>query len=124
MKRIILLMFLSFLACGELVAANEISREVKIKVVILGGDRPRPRSEQSWDIVAAELNGILLFINFYETVGKVTITVKNSYGQIVCSHPCDTTFEPVVIMNVPVDKDNYTINIIGDQIEAYGEYYL
>lgn len=31
MKRIILLMFLSFLACGELVAANEISREVKIK---------------------------------------------------------------------------------------------
>ena len=35
MKRIILLMFLSFLACGELVAANEISREVKIKVVIL-----------------------------------------------------------------------------------------
>ena len=97
-------MFLSFLACGELVAANEISREVKI--------------------VAAELNGNLLFINFYETVGKVTITVKNSYGQIVCSHPCDTTFEPVVIMNVPVDKDNYTINIIGDQIEAYGEYYL
>jgi len=73
--------------CGELVAANEISREVKIKVVILGGDRPRPRSEQSWDIVAAELNGNLLFINFYETVGKVTITVKNSYGQIVCSHP-------------------------------------
>ena len=65
-------MFLSFLACGELVAANEISREVKIKVVILGGDRPRPRSEQSWDIVAAELNGNLLFINFYETVGKVT----------------------------------------------------
>lgn len=62
MKRIILLMFLSFLACGELVAANEISREVKIKVVILGGDRPRPRSEQSWDIVAAELNGNLLFI--------------------------------------------------------------
>ena len=50
--------------------------------------------------------------------------MKNSYGQIVCSHPCDTTFEPVVIMNVPVDKDNYTINIIGDQIEAYGEYYL
>ena len=91
MKRIILLMFLSFLACGELVAANEISREVKIKIVILGGDRPRPRSE---------------------------------HGQIVCSHPCDTTFEPVVIMNVPVDKDNYTINIIGDQIEAYGEYYL
>lgn len=76
MKRIILLMFLSFLACGELVAANEISREVKIKIVILGGDRPRPRSEQSWDIVAAELNGNLLFINFYETVGKVTITVK------------------------------------------------
>lgn len=36
MKRIILLMFLSFLACGELVAANEISREVKIKIVILG----------------------------------------------------------------------------------------
>lgn len=35
-------MFLSFLACGELVAANEISREVKIKIVILGGDRPRP----------------------------------------------------------------------------------
>ena len=60
MKRIILLMFLSFLACGELVAANEISREVKIKVVILGGDRPRPRSEQSWDIVAAELNGKLI----------------------------------------------------------------
>jgi len=28
-------MFLSFLACGELVAANEISREVKIKIVIL-----------------------------------------------------------------------------------------
>lgn len=72
MKRIILLMFLSFLACGELVAANEISREVKIKIVILGGDRPRPRSEQSWDIVAAELNGNLLFIDFYETVGKVT----------------------------------------------------
>ena len=45
MKRIILLMFLSFLACGELVAANEISREVKIKVVILGGDRPRPRTK-------------------------------------------------------------------------------
>ena len=28
-------MFLSFLACGELVAANEISREVKIKIVNL-----------------------------------------------------------------------------------------
>ena len=66
MKRIILLMFLSFLACGELVAANEISREVKIKVVILGGDRPRPRSEQSWDIVAARklrnIRRIILFI--------------------------------------------------------------
>lgn len=40
----------------------KLAGEVKIKIVILGGDRPRPRSEQSWDIVAAELNGNLLFI--------------------------------------------------------------
>ena len=97
-------------------------REISIRVVATGNDIPIPRPRSGQAIIAAVLDENQLWIDFYESVGKVTIAVKNSCGQVVCAYSCDTAYEPMVIMTVPTDADCYTLGIVGNQIEAYGEY--
>lgn len=111
-----------FVCASQHTAPQKPSTDIKI-VIGSGTPRPRPRSIIS-DPITAELDGNMLFISFQESVGKVSIQVQNSFGQVVSSCSVDTTYEPMVMMNVPTNEDYYTIRIIGDQFEAYGEYNL
>lgn len=126
MKNIIILMMALFACTQGLYAEQNYSgdtrKEIAIRVVVIGSDIPRPRPRSVQPIIAAALEENQLWIDFYEPVGRVTITVKNSYGQIVSAYSCDTAYEPVVVLHVPTERDCYTFSIVGNQIEAYGEY--
>lgn len=127
MKNIGILMMALFMCvlnsfAGQDSAAKDSMQEITIRVVTTGNDIPTPRPRSVQPIIAAALEENQLWIDFYESVGTVTITVKNSCGQVVCTYSCDTAYEPTVIMTVPTDADCYTFCIVGNQIEAYGEY--
>lgn len=89
-----------------------------------GSGTPTPRSVISLVDTWYDADMALLEISFNEEVGKVSIQVQNSFGQVVSSCSVDTTYEPMVMMNVPTNEDYYTIHIVGDIFEAYGAYNL
>lgn len=126
MKNIVILMMAIITFAQGLYAEQSYSaetrREVAIKVVVIGSDIPRPRPRSLRPIITAALEENQLWIDFYEPLGDVTIVVKNSYGQIVCEYTCDTEYEPTVVLYVPTEMGYYSLDIVGDQIEAYGEY--
>lgn len=98
------------------------SQDVKIVITDIKGSRPRPRTAQPLieaeaDVLAGQL---LLYFNY--EMGKVAIDVINSMGMVVSHYSCDTDMEPMAVMNIPTDADNYTITITGPNVEAYGNY--
>lgn len=99
------------------------NQEIKITVIVIGGDTPRPRPRSGAPIITAELSGGQLSFAFNEQVGTVTVSVENSMGEIVSLGVCDTDNVPFFVLSVPVDtEDFYRISIIGDSIEAVGTY--
>lgn len=126
MKNILILMTAIMTFSQGLYAEQSYSaesrREVAIKVVVIGSDIPRPRPRSLQPIITAALEENQLWIEFYEPVGDISIVVRNSYGQVVCAHSCDTAYEPTLVLNVPTETDLYTLDIVGEHIEAYGEY--
>lgn len=132
MKKIFILLFVAFLTITDgfcnisfTTSNNRLSnREVIIRVLVIGGgkSRPRPRSAQAEIEAEIDLAACLLFVEFNDVVGRVTIQVKNSMGQIINSYTCDTKFESTAIIGISDSADNYSISIIGEDIEAYGDY--
>ena len=127
MKKIFAVLFVC-MSLFEFVCASQHTATQKpstdIKIVVIGGGTPRPRPRSMIEPITAELDGNMLFISFQESLGKVSIQVQNSFGQVVSSCSVDTTYEPMVMMNVPTNEDYYTIHIVGDLFETYGEYNL
>lgn len=134
MKKIILLFIAVLCICGDGICNMNLSyaiatqgrtiREIRIDVLTIGGGKPRPRPRSAQQEIEAELDLTTnqLFLEFNESVGRVTIEVKNSTGQVINSYSCDTEMEPVVIMGISDYADSYTINIVGKEIEAIGFY--
>lgn len=137
MKKIVVLLILLLTICGDGVcnhisfSASDIAGDgsrtvidIPIDIVTIGGGKPRPRPRSLLPVIEAELDLSVnqLFLVFNETVGKVTVTVKNSIGQVVSSCSFDTSFESMVVIGVTDTPDSYTICIEGDQIEASGYY--
>ena len=124
MKKTIILMMALFVCIQSLYAEDGSSvdtrKEIAIKVVVIGHDTPRPRS--LLPILSASLEEGQLWIDFNEPVGDVVISVKKSNEEVVSVYSCDTAYESMVVMCVPTVRGRYTINIVGNQIEAYGEY--
>lgn len=110
-----------FVCASQHTATQKPSTDIKI---VIGSGTPRPRPKSISAPITAELDGNMLFISFQESVGKVSIQVQNSFGQVVASCNVDTIYEPMVMLNVPTNEDYYTIHIVGDQFEAYGAYNL
>lgn len=131
MKKVFLL-FVALLVLGEGICSINASasqngksvREIRIEVLVIGGGKPRPRPRSLLPVIGAELDLMTnqLFLEFNEAVGRVTISVKSSMGQVVSSYSCDTKIEPFAIMGIPDYADSYTISIIGVEIEAFGYY--
>lgn len=125
MKKIIVL-FVAVCCCigGICIGSprDNSNKDVYIQIVKTGGLSPRPRTAQPLieaeaDVLAGQL---LLYFNY--EMGKVAIDVKNSIGVVVSHYSCDTDMEPMAVMNIPTDADNYTITITGPNVEAYGNY--
>lgn len=128
MKKVFLLI-VALLVLGEGICFNSFEaqagktvREVRIEVLVIGGGKPRPRPRSLQPIVEAELDLMAnqLFLEFNEAVGRVTISVKNSIGQVVSSYTCNTARESIAILGIADIPDSYTVSIIGDEIEARG----
>lgn len=85
---------------------------------------PRPRT--GVDLIDAQLDSFSnqLSINFNESVGRVTVDVTNSIGQVVSRYSCNTNMKSMINMNIPDAPDHYAINIVGSDIEAYGYFDL
>lgn len=131
MKKVFIL-FAALLVLGEGICSINSSasqngrtvREIRIEVLVIGGGKPRPRPRSLLPIIEAELDLMAnqLFLAFNEAVGRVTISVKNSMGQVVTHYSCNTANEAYIVLDCPSNKDYYTISIIGDEIEAYGTF--
>lgn len=130
MKKVFLLI-VALLVLGEGICINSFEvqagktvREVRIEVLVIGGGKLRPRPRSLQPIVEAELDLMAnqLFLEFNEAVGRVTISVKNSMGQVVSSYYCNTAIESLVVLGIVDTPDSYNICIEGDGIEASGYY--
>lgn len=98
------------------------AQEVKIYVSDITVSRPRPRS--GLPIIEAEVDAMAgqLVMYFNYELGKVTVNVKNSMGQVVSRYCCDTDMEPMAVIIIPTADDSYSVSITGENIEAYGNY--
>lgn len=106
-------------------APKDETRDIYIQIVKIGGGlNPRPRSSQPF--IEAEIDAMAgqLVMYFNYELGKVSINIKNSMGQVVSHYSCDTDTEPMVLMNVSSSADDYTIDISGTNVEAYGHYVI
>lgn len=129
MKKVFLLI-VALLVLGEGICSINSSasqdgrtvREIRIEVLVIGGGKPRPRPRSLLPVVGAELDLMAnqLFLEFNEAVGRVTISVNNSMGQVVSSYTCNTARESIAILGIADIPDSYTVSIIGDEIEARG----
>lgn len=99
------------------------TKDVYIQVTKIGGGlNPHPRSvlpyiEAEVDAMAGQL---VMYFNY--ELGKVTVNVKNSMGQVVSRYSCDTDMEPMAVIIIPTADDSYSVSITGENIEAYGNY--
>lgn len=95
-------------------------------IIIVPTPPKHPRPRTGVDLIDAQLDSFSnqLSINFNENVGRVTVDVTNSMGQVVSRYSCDTDMESMIFMSVPDAPDHYRINIVGSDIEAYGYFDL
>lgn len=100
------------------------NRDVYIKVLVIGGGKPRPRPRSNQLLIVAELDLMTkqLIIEFNENMGRVNIQVLNSLGQAINSYSCNTDVDPIAILGITDNADSYSISIIGEEVEAYGNY--
>lgn len=120
-----LLIGIALLLCMGLdgFSMTESDRDTKISIVIITGGRPLPRPRSN-DAIQSYVNqeAGLLSVEFGESYGIVTVSVKNSMGITVASTQCDTSIEPGTVLNVPTTADSYMLTIVGSEIEAVGYY--
>lgn len=120
-----LLIGIALLLCMGLdgFSMTESDRDTKISIVIITGGKPLPRPRSN-DAIQSSVNQEtgLLSVEFDESYGIVTVSVKNSMGITVASTQCDTSIEPGTVLNVPTTADSYMLTIVGSEIEAVGYY--
>ena len=78
------------------------SSKTKVELSVDSKPNLRPRSMQPEPAITAELFADQLFFYFDDPVGEVAITVTDSFGQVVSAATCNSDFEPMVVLSVPV----------------------
>lgn len=94
-------------------------KEIRLPPIPPAGRSLAPKIE-----VVVDADSNLIQVDFHCNLGALTILVVNQMGQTITRYNCNTDFEPMAILSMPMDEGFYTIRIIGSEYEAEGYFTL
>lgn len=127
MKKLILTLFLFISATGFIFASKvKISNEEKVKIELDEDNNKKGHTDersalivQAYVYSSASIVEVELF-----NIGTATVTITNSYGDIVCSTSANTSLPVVLSLAIPSEGDTYFIEISSASWYASGFFNL
>lgn len=127
MKKLILTLFLLISVSGFILASSvNISHEEKEIIELDKGNKDKGSADersalivQAYVYSSASIVEVELF-----NIGTATVTITNSYGDIVCSTSANTSLPVVLNLAIPSEGDTYFIEISSANWYASGFFNL